>query len=229
LVFTRKTAGPGGLPFGSGGRVTVLLSGGIDSPVAAWLLMKRGCRPDFVHFYSGRTVEEADADKIKKLAALLGSYSPLPLALHLVPVYPYELRAIGQIESSRDMVLFRRFMVMTAAAIARRTGGLALVTGDSLGQVASQTLPNLAAIGPDLTLPVFRPLIGYDKWQITDLAKSIGTYETSILPYRDCCSIRSPHPVLDASPEDLLSLSAAMDLEAAVAEAVESSDKLLIE
>ena len=228
LVFTRRLAGPGGLPAGTGGRVTVLLSGGIDSPVAAWLLMKRGCRPDFVHFFSGRSVAEADAGKILALAGILARYAPGPLNLYLVPVYPYELRAIGQIEGSHDMVMFRRFMVRTAAALARRAGALALVTGDSLGQVASQTLANLAAISPDVQLPIFRPLIGMDKYQITELAVRVGTYEESIKPYRDCCSIRSPHPVLNARAEDLLALSAAMDLDGAAREAVATAERIVV-
>ncbi len=229
LVFTRRLPGPGGLPAGTGGRVTGLLSGGIDSPVAAWLLMKRGCRPDLVHFFSGRSAAEADAGKIVELASILAGYAPASLNLHLVPVYAYELRAIGQIESRYDMVMFRRFMVKASAAIARRTDSLALVTGDSLGQVASQTLPNLAAISSDVQLPIFRPLIGLDKYQITELARSIGTYEVSIRPYRDCCSIRSPRPVLNARAEDLLQLSQAMDLETAVREAVDAAERRVIE
>jgi thiamine biosynthesis protein ThiI len=119
--------------------------------------------------------------------------------------------------------------VKTAAAIARRADSLALVTGDSLGQVASQTLPNLAAISSDVKLPIFRPLIGLDKYQITELARSIGTYEVSIRPYRDCCSIRSPRPVLNARAEDLLELSRAMELEAAVQEAVDAAQRHVIE
>lgn len=225
LVFTRKIVAHGGLPAGSGGLVTVLLSGGIDSPVAAWLLMRRGCRANFVHFYSGRTAAEAEADKIEKLVAVLADYSPVPLSLFLVPAYPYELRAIGQIDTHYDMVMFRRFMVKTAARIARLTGSLALVTGDSLGQVASQTLPNLAAISPDVELPIFRPLIGMNKHEITDLAGNIGTYETSIIPHRDCCSIRSPHPVLNARAGDLLQFSQGMELETAVTEAVDGTER----
>jgi thiamine biosynthesis protein ThiI len=229
LVFTRRIPGPGGLPAGTGGRVTALLSGGIDSPVAVWLLMKRGCRPDLVHFHSGRSAAEADPGKIVELATILAGYAPAPLYLHLVPVFAYELRAIGRIESRYDMLMFRRFMVKTSTAIARRADSLALVTGDSLGQVASQTLPNLAAISSDVQLPIFRPLIGLDKYQITEMAKQIGTYEVSIKPYRDCCSIRSPRPVLNARAEDLLQLSQAMDLEGAVREAVDAAERRVID
>jgi len=223
LVFAAKKTAFGGLPAGSSGRVMVLLSGGIDSPVAAWLMMRRGVRPEFVHFYSGRNLDEADVDKIKDLARQLGAYYPVPLVLHLVPVVPYEMRSIGVVPDSYDMVMFRRFMFKTAVRLARRNSCKALVSGDSLGQVASQTIHNLGAITPDVTLPIFRPLIGMDKMEITAWSRTIGVYETSILPYRDCCSIRSPKPVLNARPQDLLWHSEAMDLPAAVTEAVDLS------
>jgi len=229
LVFTRRTTAFGGLPAGTGGRVAVLLSGGIDSPVAAWMMMRRGCRPDFVHFHTGRSPAEADLDKIHRLVEILAGYSPRGLTLHQIPVVPYEERAIGVIRDSYDMVMFRRFMFRTAERIARANSCLALVAGDSLGQVASQTLYNLAAIGPDLRLPVFRPLIGMDKTEITRLSRTIGAFETSILPYRDCCSIRSPRPVLNARSGDLLRLSTELDLEAAIDEARAGATQQVIE
>jgi thiamine biosynthesis protein ThiI len=229
LVFTAKEPAWGGLPFGSSGRTMVLLSGGIDSPVAAWLMMRRGSRPDFVHFYSGRTVEEGDTDKIQDLVRILARYAPVPLYLHLVPVVPYEMRAIGTIPDSYDMVMFRRFMLRTAVWFAYRRKCLALVTGDSLGQVASQTLHNLGAIGPDVPLPVLRPLIGMDKMEITDWSRKIGAFETSILPYRDCCSIRSPKPILTAKPQEILEFDRQMDLEGAVREAAKATVRLAIE
>ncbi len=228
LVFTRKELARGGLPAGSSGRVMVLLSGGIDSPVAAWLMMRRGVRPEFIHFYSGRTAEEADAGKIEELVRLLGRYAPFALTLWLVPVVPYELRAIGAIPDNHDMVMFRRFMVKTAERLARRGSCKALVTGDSLGQVASQTVDNLGAIAPDVTLPILRPLVGLDKMEITAWSKEIGAFATSILPYRDCCSIRSPKPVLRARAEDLLRYSEEMKLDEAVAEAMAAAAKVVV-
>jgi len=228
LLFPRKIPGCGGLPVGSSGRVAVLLSGGIDSPVAAWMLMKRGCRPEFVHFFPGRGPGEIDSGKIERLVQILAGYSPRPLTLHLVPAFPYERRAVGGVEDPFDMLLFRRYMVKTAARFAFRENCLALVTGDSVGQVASQTLPNLRAISPDITLPILRPLVGMDKIEITALSRRIGLFETSIEPYRDCCSIRSPRPALNARPEQLLELSERIDLEAAVGEAVRDSVKLRI-
>ncbi|PID81989.1 tRNA 4-thiouridine(8) synthase ThiI [bacterium DOLZORAL124_64_63] len=223
LVFTGKEKAFGGLPAGSSGRAMVLLSGGIDSPVAAWLMMRRGIRPDFIHFYSGRNVQEADVAKIEELARILARFSPKPLNLHLVPVVPFEMRSIGVVPDSHDMVMFRRFMFMSAAKLARRQSCRALISGDSLGQVASQTIHNLGAIAPDLHLPVLRPLIGMDKMEITAWSKVIGAFPTSILPYRDCCSIRSPKPVLTARAQDLLRLSGEMDLKGAVNEALETA------
>ncbi len=228
LVFTGKRPGAGGLPAGTGGRICCLLSGGIDSPVAAWMLMRRGIRPTFVHFFAGRSVKEADADKIVELARILAEWSPVPLTLYLVPVVPYEMRAMDHVRESYDMVMFRRFMFKTAHVVARRENCLALASGDSLGQVASQTLHNLAAIGPDLELPVMRPLIGLDKEEITARSQRIGAYEVSIQPYRDCCSIRSPRPVLDARADTLAEMSQAMDLPGAVSEALTQSAKLLV-
>ncbi len=229
LVFAEKIPAYGGLPFASSGRTMVLLSGGIDSPVAAWLMMRRGSRPEFVHFYSGRNLDEADVEKIKDLAGVLARFSPVPLAMHLVPVVPYEMRAIGVIEDRYDMVMFRRFMIKTAVRLAKRNSCLALVTGDSLGQVASQTLPNLAAISSDVSIPILRPLVGMDKMEITAWSKEIGAFTTSILPYRDCCSIRSPRPILNARAQELISRSEKMALHDAVTEAVENTVRLKID
>lgn len=229
MVFTVNQPGPGGLPAGSGGRVCCLLSGGIDSPVAAWMIMRRGCRPVFVHFHTGRNYDESDPGKMIELARILAAWSPTPLTLWMVPVVPFEMRSMEHVPESHDMVMFRRFMFKTAQVLARREHCLALVAGDSLGQVASQTLPNLAAIGTDLELPVFRPLIGLDKEFITAQSRQIGAFDTSIQPYRDCCSIRSPRPVLNARPEDLLNYSEAMDLPAAITEALETATKLVVD
>lgn len=228
LVATARIPGSGGLPAGISGRVACLLSGGIDSPVAAWLLMKRGCRPTLIHVHQGRNAEEGDCGKILELAGVLRRYSPTPLTLYLVPVVPYELRAVAGIDDRHDMVMFRRYMLKVAAALAFRERCLGLVTGDSLGQVASQTLHNLGAIAPDISLPVYRPLIGLDKSEITALAETIGSFALSILPYRDCCSIRSPRPVLSARPATLLALSQKIDLDAAVQEAVAASTRLVV-
>ncbi|MBD3220592.1 tRNA 4-thiouridine(8) synthase ThiI [bacterium] len=229
LVFTARRDGAGGLPPSSSGRICCLLSGGIDSPVAAWMLMRRGCRPVLVHVHGGRSFAEADTGKVVELARILATWSPVPLTLWMVPVVPYEERAMDHVDDSHDMIMFRRFMVKTGQVLARRESCMGLVTGDSLGQVASQTLPNLAAIGPDLELPVLRPLVGLDKETITEYSRRIGAYETSVQPYRDCCSLRSPHPVLHARPDRLLELSSLMDLDGAVADATASATKLVVD
>ncbi len=228
LVFTGKQKAYGGLPSGSSGRAMVLLSGGIDSPVAAWLMMRRGLRPEFIHFYSGRNLDEADVAKIIVLAEILAEYSPVPLNLHLVPVVPFEMRSIGVVPDKYDMVMFRRFMFKCAARLAKRNSCRALISGDSLGQVASQTIHNLGAITPDIEMPILRPLIGMDKMEITSWSKVIGAFKTSILPYRDCCSIRSPKPVLNARPQDLLRYSEAMELDESVFHALKDSQKMVV-
>lgn len=229
LLLSAKLAAYGGLPSGSSGRALLLLSGGLDSPVAGWLMMRRGLRPEMIHFYSGRSTDEADTGKIRELAATLRRFSPVPLNLWLVPAVPFEMRSIGVVPDSYDMVMFRRYMFKTAAKLARRNGCNALIAGDSLGQVASQTIHNLGAIGPDLDLPVFRPLIGMDKLEIVEWSKRIGAFDTSILPYRDCCSIRSPKPVLHARPQALLDYSERMDLDGAVDEALAAVVKIVID
>ncbi len=228
LVFTGKEIAFGGLPAGSSGRAMVLLSGGIDSPVAAWLMMRRGIRPEFIHFYSGRNRSEADVDKIIELAKILGKFSPVPLNLHLVPVVPFEMRSIGVVPDNYDMVMFRRFMFKCAERLAKHNSCRALISGDSLGQVASQTIHNLGAISPDIEMPILRPLVGMDKMEITAWSKVIGAFKTSILPYRDCCSIRSPKPILNARPQDLLRFSEEMDLNEAVFHALKDSEKVIV-
>ncbi len=229
LVFTGKEKAFGGLPSGSSGRAMVLLSGGIDSPVAAWLMMRRGIRPEFIHFYSGRNRSEADVDKIIELTKILVEYSPVPLNLHLVPVVPFEVRSIGLVPDNYDMVMFRRFMFKCAERLAKHNSCRALISGDSLGQVASQTIHNLGAITPDIEMPILRPLVGMDKMEITAWSKAISAFKTSILPYRDCCSIRSPRPILNARPQDLLRYSDEMDLNEAVFHALKDSEKVIVE
>ncbi len=228
LVFTGKEKAFGGLPSGSSGRGMVLLSGGIDSPVAAWLMMRRGLRPEFIHFYSGRNIEEADVDKIVDLVKILAEYSPVPLNLHLIPVVPFEMKSIGVVPDNYDMVMFRRFMFLCAARLAKHNSCRALISGDSLGQVASQTIHNLGAITPDVEMPILRPLIGLDKMEITAWSKVIGAFQTSILPYRDCCSIRSPKPILNARPQEILRFSEDMNMDEAVFQALKESHKVVI-
>ncbi len=193
FLFTRKIAGPGGLPVGASGKVLCLLSGGIDSPVAAWLLTKRGCRADFLHFHSFRTNREALESKLRATVEALNRFQ-FHSRLFLVPYHSYQMAAAGRVPEGLDLMVFKNFMLRLAQAVAQRKHYRALVTGDSLGQVASQTLPNLAAGDDGITSTVLRPLVGFDKVEIVALARRIGTYEESIKPYKDCCSIISRKP-----------------------------------
>ncbi len=194
FISIDKLAGPGGLPVGTGGRVLALLSGGIDSPVAAARMMQRGCRVELIHFHAVPFQDRRGIDKAKDLAEILTGFQ-LESRLHLVPFGEIQRQIVGAVERPYRVVLYRRMMLRIAAALAARREILALVTGESLGQVASQTLENITAIQDAVTIPVLRPLIGMDKQEITAQAERIGTFETSILPDQDCCQLFVPrHP-----------------------------------
>jgi len=202
FLYTRKIAGPGGLPVGASGKVLCLLSGGIDSPVAAWLLMKRGCRVDFLHFHSFRENREALESKMRAMVEALNRFQ-FYSRLFLVPYHSYQIAAAGRVPEGIDLMAFKNFMLRTAQAVAWRKSCRALVTGDSLGQVASQTLPNLVAGDDGIAAMVLRPLVGFDKVEIVALARRIGTYEESIKPYKDCCSIISRKPATAVKAAEL--------------------------
>lgn len=190
-----KVQGVGGLPVGVIGKVLALLSGGIDSPVAAWLMMKRGCEVDFLHFHAFPSSEEAVAGKIPKLAETLVTPQGVTAKLFLVPYHSFQIALLmSKVPPPLELVLFRRFMVKVANRIAKEHGYKAIVTGDNLGQVASQTIDNLTVLDNASDLPIFRPLLTYDKREIVALAQKIGTYELSIQPYMDCCSLIARHP-----------------------------------
>ena len=192
LVYARKLRGPGGLPLGTAGRVMHLFSGGIDSPVAAWLMMKRGTTPVFVHFYLAPTPDSAVGSKITELIKVLSLFGGKS-TLILVPFAEYQL-ATADVPSTMEPSLFRRFMRMTAEGLAPRFGAGAISTGDSLSQAASQTLWNIASFDEGTSLPVLRPLLTYDKDEIVALARRIGTYDLSLQEYKDCCAIITRHP-----------------------------------
>jgi thiamine biosynthesis protein ThiI len=206
-VFAEKRRGPGGLPVGSAGRVLVLLSGGIDSPVAAYLMAKRGCDVDFIHFtVAHEPPEQARRSKVFRLAQRLSEFT-LGGRLYLVPYTYFDLAMLRQ-KVDYDLVLFRRFMARVAERLAEQLGAQALVSGDNLAQVASQTLPNLVSTSRAAAMPVFRPLLGFDKAEIIALAKQIGTYELSIEPYKDCCALISRNPRTSSKHERLAALEA---------------------
>ena len=186
-----KERGAGGLPTGTAGRVVCLLSGGIDSPVAAWRIMKRGCAATFVHFHSYPVLSRASIDKAKQLVELLTRYQRRS-RLYIVPFGDLQQQVLLTVPGPMRVVIYRRLMMRIAERIGRARGAQALVTGDVVGQVASQTLENLSVIGSVATLPLFRPLIGMDKEEITAEAQRLGTYPISIVPDQDCCTLFTP-------------------------------------
>lgn len=192
-VLSDRVQGLRGMPRGSAGGVLCLFSGGIDSPVAAWLMMKRGAVVHHLHFHPHRSSREVLGTKIPRLVETLNAFGA-PGKLYLVPHDRYQIAASLAVPTEYETVFFRRFMFRAGAVLARRLGLKALVTGDSLGQVASQTLENLTAVQTDLPLPVFQPLIAMDKEAIIEVAQKIGTFAPSIEAYKDCCSLMAKKP-----------------------------------
>jgi len=225
-VFTEKKRGLGGLPVGSSGRVLSLLSGGIDSPVASYLMMKRGCEVSYLHFHPFRDNAEAENSKIMEIVRRLLPYSG-ETAVTFVPSYEFQIATVN-IPAKYDLVLFRRFMLKVGERIAEAEGARALVTGESLAQVASQTLENMVAISSGLRIPVFRPLIAFDKEEIVNMAKKVGTYELSIKPYKDCCSIIARHPETRAKLEVVERLERQIDVESVVSRTIGLTSRVIV-
>jgi thiamine biosynthesis protein ThiI len=224
LVYARRIPGPGGLPANSGGRMLCLLSGGFDSAVAAYKMMKRGAHVTFAHFWGGGAAPgESSAPVARELVRKLAPYQ-LSARLHLIPFEPIQREIVRFAPEQYRILLYRRMMLRIAERLALRDRARALLTGDSLGQVASQTLQNMVAVGTAARLPVFRPLAGDDKQEIIALARQIGTYEISAEPFHDCCPVFMPRmPALFASPGDLDQAEAALDVAALVRRGVESA------
>ncbi len=194
FLYMNKEAGPGGLPTGTAGRVAALLSGGIDSPVAAWRLMKRGCHVTLIHFHSAPFLSNTSQEKARRLAAVLTRYQ-LRSRLYLVPFGELQRQVTLSVPGDLRVVVYRRFMLRIAERIARDVRARALVTGDVIGQVASQTLDNIVAADSATRLPIFRPLIGMDKEEIVTQAQRLGTFDISIIPDEDTCTLFTPrHP-----------------------------------
>lgn len=223
-LYFDRVRGPGGLPVSSGGKVAVLLSGGIDSPVASYKIMKRGCRNVFVHFHSyPHTTLEAQ-EKVRDLVRILTAYQ-YRSRLHMVPFADLQRQIVAHTPASTRVLIYRRFMVRIAQRIAFREKALALVTGECIGQVASQTIENIRVIGESADLPVLRPLIGSDKEEIIEAARMIGTFETSIQSDDDCCSLFLPRrPETRGSVRQVLDAESALDVEALVQESVRQSE-----
>jgi thiamine biosynthesis protein ThiI len=220
FYFFGKERGPGGLPTGTAGRVACLLSGGIDSPVAAHRMMKRGCAVTFIHFHSYPILSRASIEKARQLVTLLTEWQHRSL-LYLVPFGDIQQQVLLVVPGPMRVIVYRRLMMRIAEAIALTRRAQALVTGDVVGQVASQTLENLSVIGNVATLPVFRPLIGMDKEEITVEAVRIGSFPISIIPDQDCCTLFTPrNPQTRARLADIEAAEAALPIDALVGRAV---------
>ncbi len=194
-IYSKIIPGPGGMPVGTNGRAMLLLSGGIDSPVAGYMIAKRGVRIDAVYFHAPPYTSERAKQKVIDLAKRVSDFAG-KMRVHVVNFTDVQLRIYERCPHDELTIIMRRYMMKIAEHFAARDGALALITGESLGQVASQTIQSLAVTNAACTMPVFRPLIGFDKQDIVDISLKIGTYETSILPYEDCCTIFvAKHPV----------------------------------
>lgn len=193
-IFTHKVSGAGGMPIGTAGRATLLLSGGIDSPVAGWMIAKRGVRLEAVHFHSHPYTSDRAKEKVIDLARIMSTYTG-EIRLHVVPFTEIQLDIIEKCPKNYLTIIMRRLMMRIAEKISVQNGSSALITGESIGQVASQTMESLVVTDNAVNMPVFRPCIGMDKEEIVTISKKIDTYETSILPFEDCCTIFVPkHP-----------------------------------
>ncbi|MBR5236717.1 MAG: tRNA 4-thiouridine(8) synthase ThiI [Clostridia bacterium] len=227
-VYCGRVKGAGGMPVGSNSKATLLLSGGIDSPVAGYMTAKRGVRLNAVHFFSYPYTGERAKDKVLTLAKLLADYNPR-LDVHVVPFTEAQLAIKKHCPAEQLTIIMRRLMMRIAEEIAVKTGAKALVTGESIGQVASQTVEALGVTDAVTNIPVFRPVIGMDKEEIVTIARQIGTFETSILPYEDCCTIFTPkHPNTKPKLDRIEASEAKLDIEKLVADAVAGTEVITV-
>ena len=227
-VHAPAVPGAGGLPVGMGGHAISLLSGGLDSPVSSWMMARRGVELEMVHFVSPPYTSQQAQDKVLELARLLTPWCGR-LRVHIIPFTEIQEEIRRNCPEEYFTLIMRRFMMRLAEAIARRAGAKALVTGESLGQVASQTMAALGVTEDVTTLPVLRPLIGMDKVEIIHTAQRIGTYDTSILPYEDCCTVFTPrHPATRPSVDEVRGAEAKLDVEALTARALEGEEWLWV-
>ncbi len=225
-VYCGETIAVGGMPLGTGGRAALLLSGGIDSPVAGYQIMRRGVTLRAIHFFSFPYTSERAKQKVIDLAGILGAYGG-GMAVDVVPFTHIQMEIHEKCPDEFGTLIMRRFMMRIAEKLARRRGCLALITGENLGQVASQTMEALTVTDRVVDMPVFRPLIGLDKLEITQMATRIGTYETSILPFEDCCTVFTPrHPATKPHLEDIEKAEALLECDALIDEAVAGTEEV---
>ena len=223
-LAARKITGPGGMPVGTSGKVACLLSGGIDSPVASYRMIKRGCKAVFVHFSGRPLVSRASEEKVQELVQLLTAYQ-YHSQLYIVPFGEIQREIVANAPAPFRVVLYRRIMVRIAEELARRENCWALVTGDSLGQVASQTAENLSVVEEAAELPILRPLIGMDKIEITEQAQQLGSFTTSIEPDQDCCKLFVPlHPSTRTKVADIHRIERGLEISAFVKQGVEKAE-----
>lgn len=228
-VYYEVIPGAGGYPLGTNGKAMLLLSGGIDSPVAGWSAMRRGLEIECVHFYSFPYTSQLAKEKVMELTRLLSGYTGR-IKLHLVPFTDVQTSFVGVGQDNLMITFMRRAMLRIASALAEREGALAIVTGDSLGQVASQTLPSMNVIGRATELPLLRPLVMMDKNDIINIATDIGTYETSILPYEDCCTLFVPKsPTTNPNLKVVEKVEASLtDLPGLIEAAIQNTETVII-
>lgn len=227
-IYEQKIHGFGGLPLGTNGKGLILLSGGIDSPVAAWMMAKRGMLIEAIHFHSYPYTSERAQEKVNDLAGILASYCGR-YKMHSINLLPIQELIVQNCPEEETTILVRRFMMKIAEKVAIETDCMMLITGENLGQVASQTAEALVATDQSVKLPVMRPLIALDKVDIMEIAKNIGTFETSILPYEDCCTVFLPkHPTTKPKLTKILTSESLLDVDTLVAEAVSSKKTITI-
>ena len=228
-VYCKKIAGQGGLPIGTGGRAMLLLSGGIDSPVAGYMIAKRGVELEAINFFSYPYTSERAKEKVISLAKILSGYTA-KIKLHIVPFTEIQLAIRDNCPEDHLTLIMRRFMMKISERVARANGAEALITGESLGQVASQTMQALHVTNSVVDMPVFRPLIGMDKEEIVRISRKIGAFETSILPYEDCCTVFTPkHPVTKPKVEKIIASESALDIEELIQKAIDGVETIVIE
>ncbi len=219
-LYVRVIPAVGGMPVGTNGRATLLLSGGIDSPVAGWMIAKRGVQINAVHFHSYPYTSDRAKEKVLDLARKL-SYSCCGIKVHVVPFTEIQMQIHEKCPEEYTTLIMRRFMMRIAERIARQEGCEALITGESIGQVASQTMEALGTTDSVVSMPVFRPLIGFDKSEIIEVARRIDTLEISSLPYEDCCTVFTPrHPATRPKMEKILEGEARLEMETLIADAL---------